>query len=508
MLTNPTASPKSRRCSVTLILALGCAVLALAWPGWLTTLRAETYYNAIKVVAGQDQIGQSGATLAPFVVRLVQPEAGRPVVWTVPAGQGTFAGATTVTRRTDANGEAQVQLTLGSQPSVAVTATLEGGNTVVFSATCGNCIAVPPALADAAIAGLKQMSTLAPSAILAARTQATNIGLRLLNLRKGGAAISASGLSLNQDGEALPVGLAASQMFSLFGRGGGASADASPFGNIGVFANGIGSFGDLRSSSREPSFDFHTAGMTTGADYRVLPSLVLGAAFGYASVKNEFDGDAGQTTARAYSLSAYGGYTLGGFHADGIVTYGWNDYDTERNIAVPGGVVTAKGSPGGNQVAVSVNTGYDWSFGALTVGPSVRVNYVHVDVDRFSERGAGDFDLKVKSQTAESLTTSLGGEISYAVSVPFGVLTPLVRFEWEHEYKGGSRLTSGTLLTDPTQTLFSVRTDTPDRDYFNLGAGITGTFPGGWSTFLYYETILGRSRLTNHTLTLGVRFEF
>src|SRR5262245_30395739 len=183
-------------------------------------------------------------------------------------------------------------------------------------------------------------------------------------------------------------------------------------------------------------------------------------------MRSDFDGNAGEVSSKGLLLSAYAGFTLGGFHADGILSYGWMHYDTERNLFSPTGRVTAKASPGGDQFAVAGNTGYDWSFGALTVGPSIRVTYVDVAVESFTERGGGPFNLKVHRQTSESLTTALGGEVSYAISVPFGVLTPLVRFEWEHEYLAGSRLVTGTLVSDSTQTLFGARSDSPDRDYF------------------------------------------
>jgi outer membrane autotransporter protein len=474
----------------------------------------------ISIQSGQNQSGGTGTTLAPFVVHVTQngqPVSGLNVSWAVNAGGGTLSGgpSTVVSGGTSSN-----TLTLGSVTTVTVQASVPGGNSVVFNATCSTCAAggggptpPPPAqiLVESANQGLQQATTLAPTAFAAAQTQATNIGLRLMNLRRGGPAVSAGGLSFNMDGQPVPVGLAASGLFSLAEKGGGASADPTGLGSLGlgVFVNGIGTFGDQRASNREPGFDFHTAGLTAGVDYRVLPQLVLGAAFGYASVETDYDANAGEMSANTYSVSVYGSYFLGtAFHLDAIFTYGWNDYDTKRNIAFPGISATAKADPSGNQLAVGASAGYDFHFGALTVGPSLRVSYVNVDVDRYRERGAGIFDLGVKSQNAESLTTSLGGEISYAISVPFGVLTPLIRFEWEHEYLGGSRLVQGTLVSDPTQTLFSARTNDPDRDYFNLGVGITGTFRSGVSAFFYYETILGQSRVTNHLFTLGVRVDF
>jgi outer membrane autotransporter protein len=477
----------------------------------------------ISISSGGGQTGGTGTALAPFVVHVTQngqPASGVNVSWAVNPGGGTLSGgaSTPVSGGTSSN-----TLTLGTVTAVTVQAAVPGGNSVTFAATCSNCAGggpLPPPppptplaqiLVESANQGLQQATTLAPTSFAAAHTQATNIGLRLLNLRRGGPAISAGGLSLNMDGQSVPVGLAASGLFSLGEKGGGASADPTGLGGLGlgVFVNGIGSFGDQRASSREPGFDFHTLGLTAGVDYRVLPQLVLGAAFGYASVKTDFDANAGEMNSNTYSVSVYASYFLGAsFHLDGIFTYGWNDYDTKRNIVFPGVSATAKADPSGNQLAVGANAGYDFHFGGLTVGPSFRVSYVNVDVDKYRERGAGIFDLSVKSQNAESLTTALGGEVSYAISVPFGVLTPLVRFEWEHEYLAGSRIVQGTLISDPSQTLFAARTNNPDRDYFNLGAGITGTFRSGVSAFFYWETILGQSRVTNHLFTLGVRVDF
>ena len=491
------------RFATTLTLAIACGAMALFWPGWMTALRAQSYVILSK--ASNDGAAPSGQHLS-LVVQTTPSTSNLPVHWTVSAGDGALDSSTSTT---DALGRASNRVRVGSTRSISVQAALVGGTPVTFEVTCTNCedhAPVVPGLEEA-LAGLRQASTMIPTALLATRTQLNNIGLRLLSLRRGGPAASAGGLSLNIEGQPAPVGLAASQGFSLF-KGTGASADPSPFGNLGVFANGLGTFGDQRSSSREPGFDFHTAGMTAGADYRVLPNLVLGGAIGYGSMKNEFDANAGDVSAQGFALSAYAGFTLGGFHADGIFTYGWMYYDTERNIFVPTGRVTAKASPGGDQLAFGANTGYDWSFGALTIGPSLRVTYVNVGVDSFTEKGGGAFNLRVRSQNQESLTTSLGGEVSYAISVPFGVLTPLVRFEWEHEYLGGSRLVSGTLVADSTQTLFGIRTNNPDRDYFNLGVGLTGTFRSGVSAFFYYESLLGRDRITNHSFTAGVRFEF
>lgn len=455
----------------------------------------------ISIVSGNNQTGVINAKLAnPFVVSVTQGGAkappGTPVTWQIASGGGTLSPCTT---QTDGNGQASCSLALGpTLGAVTVKASTKDGF-VTFSVNDAT---------QAAVTGLKQFSAMGNVALSTAQVQATNIGLRLANLRRGASGVSLGGLSLGIDGQPIPLSAVAS-LIPGGGRGGGASADRSVLGNLGVFLNGQGSFGDQQASNREPGFDFHTAGLTAGADYKLTNQLILGAAFGYLNTKTDFDAGAGNMHTNGYSLSAYGSYYLTDkFYLDGIATYGWNGYDTTRNITVSDISESAKASPDGTQFALSVNGGYNFNFGAVTVGPSLRANYIRVHIDSFTERGADLFNLSVNSQTVESVTTALGGQVSYAISTPWGVVLPLARFEWEHEYKGGSRLITGSLVADPLRTQFSVPTNNPDRDYFNLGAGISATLKAGASAFVYYETVLGRDRIANHSFTGGVRFEF
>jgi len=91
--------------------------------------------------------------------------------------------------------------------------------------------------------------------------------------------------------------------------------------------------------------------------------------------------------------------------------------------------------------------------------------------------------------------------------MPWGVLTPLARFEWEHEYKGNSRTVTASLVADPTTTV-AAQTNGPDRDYVNFGVGLSATFKRGVSAFVAYDTVTGRAHFTSHAFNAGLRFEF
>jgi len=345
----------------------------------------------------------------------------------------------------------------------------------------------------------------------------TNIGLHLANLRG-----AAPGLSLGS----LSRGVALATSDPLLGTisklaqplewGGGASADSSsPPARFGAFANGQGSFGDQDVTPRQPGFDFHTAGFTIGGDYRFTDRFLLGMAFDYVQTNVNFDASAGSFTNKAYSLSAYGTYyILEKLYVDAIVTFGWDNYDAQRNVQ---GTGTATGTPSGTHLAPSLSVGYNFNVAAFTFGPTGRLEYVRVDIDAYREHGADPFNLSIRSQTVESLTTAFGGQASYAISTPWGVFLPLIRSEWVHEYEGNSRHVVGSFTTNPvtpptltsvSPTVFSVGTGSPDRDYFRLGGGVSGTFKAGISAFLYYEAVLGRTNFVDNTFHAGARFEF
>jgi len=54
---------------------------------------------------------------------------------------------------------------------------------------------------------------------------------------------------------------------------------------------------------------------------------------------------------------------------------------------------------------------------------------------------------------------------------------------------------------------FDFVTDKPDRDYFNVGAGVVFVLPDGISPFLNYTAEVANRFEEVHTVTAGVRLE-
>ncbi|MCG8456052.1 MAG: autotransporter outer membrane beta-barrel domain-containing protein, partial [Holophagales bacterium] len=202
------------------------------------------------------------------------------------------------------------------------------------------------------------------------------------------------------------------------------------------------------------------------------------------------------------------------FYVDGVLSYGRNSYDTERVIVLPAQLAgqqrfVAVGDPDSDQIAAHVSVGYDLLLGdALTLGGFVRGSWVRADIEAYAETGSFFFDLAFDSQEVESLLGEVGVEVTYPWSVSWGVLQPLLRVAYLHEFEDGLPAIRGRFLRDPSQRIFRLEGQAIDADFFNLAAGITATLPGGWATYFQYDTDLQRDDLDIYTLSGGFRFQF
>jgi outer membrane autotransporter protein len=341
--------------------------------------------------------------------------------------------------------------------------------------------------------------------ITATRTSFNAIAGRLGALRAGARGFQVAGLGSG----ALPVNLA-----SLANPLGGAAGDSSGvWDKLGGFVNGNYNTGNVDSSLNQLGYNLNSGSINAGLDYRFSNDLILGAAFTYTRAESSFDRNGGSLDSNAYTGALYGTYyATDNLYFDAITSIGAIDYASTRQISyvVPEVVNTqAKAAPTGNQYSVSVGSGYNFAVKQWLFNPYVKANYIKLDVDRFSESGGNGWGMAFSDQGVESVTTTVGNQISYAFSTSWGVFTPNVRGEWHHQYKDGSRNIAVRFLGDTTSGLsFNTVTNSPDRNYFTVGTGVSGTFAGGLSAFLNYDALVGYRDVESHLFTMGARLEF
>ncbi|MDJ0808016.1 MAG: autotransporter outer membrane beta-barrel domain-containing protein [Gammaproteobacteria bacterium] len=359
---------------------------------------------------------------------------------------------------------------------------------------------------------LQQFAAAGTVTIISTLIQHQNLGLRQTKLRRKTAdEIDVSGLNFNIGGELVSMG----QLVSLLSghQYSGSSTDHASLSNQpGFFATGTISIGERDETDSETGFDFSTGGLTAGADYAMTDNLFLGGALGYSRIDSEFDQSTGDLDVDGYSIAIYSTYNVpNGFYVDGILRFGWSDYEQDRKFILDGTLQTASASYDSHDYSVSLSTGLKLNSGPWNLEPFARIDYVEIEIDSFDEKaetaGADSSLLSIDEQSIRSLKSALGGQLSYSLSTQQAVYVPTLRFEWQHEFQDDSRTINSQFVSNPAvQTSFV--TDNPDRDFFNMGAGVTAVFANGMMGFLYYEYLLGHSEISQHTINGGIRIEF
>jgi outer membrane autotransporter protein len=406
-------------------------------------------------------------------------------------------------------GQSGLDTTQTNMAEVIEVACPKGTNEPDFQLRCNRLVGAARGAPASATTALQVVSPeqMPSQGIGATRTSFNAIGGRLAALRAGVRGFQVAGLTNGQ-----PLTSLASLAPSY--TGGSAGEGSEIWERLGVFVNGNYNTGDVDSAFNQLGYNFNSGTVTAGIDYRFTKDLILGTAFSYTRSESGFDNNGGSLDSNAYNGAFYGTYyATDSLYFDAITTFGGVSYDSVRNIrySVPLETINtkAKANPNGEQYSVSLGGGYNFALQEWTLNPYARVSYIKLDVDGFKEQGGDGWAMRFSDQTVESVTTTLGGQVSYALSTQWGVFLPNLRGEWHHQYKDNSRTIAVAFLGDTTSGLvFDTVTDDPDRNYFTVGTGVSGTFAKGLTAFLNYDTLLGYRNVDSHLFTVGARLEF
>jgi outer membrane autotransporter protein len=283
---------------------------------------------------------------------------------------------------------------------------------------------------------------------------------------------------------------------------GGAAADTMPFEGLNLFVSGDYQH-KFYDGSAEANFDSHRGGITVGLDSPMSWGLI-GGALNYNYTSGEFDHDGGD-----FQQNSFGGLLYGSFYPsdssfiDGVIGLAGKGYNLDRTTVVAGAIRgNAEGDAMGFEFQSSLSGGYDFSFDNFTIGPRLGIHYLRTELGDFSE--SGNAPLHYEEQVEDSLTSTVGFQGSVAISTSFGVVVPQVNAEYVHEFLNDRRTVHATGAGGVPVNFV---TDPPDRDYFNVGAGVVFVLPEGISPFLNFSAEVANRFEETQTVTAGVRLE-
>jgi outer membrane autotransporter protein len=328
-----------------------------------------------------------------------------------------------------------------------------------------------------------------------------------------GAAASAS-LSIDTRGEAEEQRILRRLRERRDGGGAGGADDAMGLRGLSLFVSSDYESFEKGVTRFEPGYDRDTWGGTVGADYSFGGKAIVGLAFNYSHADGTFSRHGGTFETTAYSPLLYGSVLPApNFFVDLLAGYTRRDYTIARRysfansgVSIP--VAVAHGDTNGNEFKTGVNAGYDFVAGRLTAGPRVGFNFRENHIDSYAERGDTGLELAYDKQHRTSFTSNVGAFASLAISTGIGVVVPQATLEWVHEFQDNQRVIYFHFVEDLGGTRLRFQTDTPDRDYFNAGAGVVLILPRGLSPFFNFRQFFGYRRQSSQTFTVGLRFAF
>jgi len=280
----------------------------------------------------------------------------------------------------------------------------------------------------------------------------------------------------------------------------------------GYYLAGVGTAGRLLEANSDaglqPGYAFGGGGISAGADYRLSEHLAAGLSLGYllshASVYAPASGTVDNHSVR-YGLyaTAFTGEARLNAYAGGAE----DSFSTNRGVIFGDINRTATGAPNGRELNLSAAASYDlatMNWGIYS--PFAAINYDHLDIDSFTEDGAGALDLSVGAQSAKSLRSTLGLRFAQKARLESILLTPYASLGWRHEFDNQGRPIDAQLASG-VGSPFTVATGDFARDGTVLGAGISADFGKQTTAKLDYAGDF-RSHFMDNAFNASVRFRF
>ncbi|MBF9172978.1 putative Ig domain-containing protein [Xanthomonas campestris pv. campestris] len=267
----------------------------------------------------------------------------------------------------------------------------------------------------------------------------------------------------------------------------GGNGGAQGQGDLGLWVGGAIRSGSLNRQANTNGVDFQTDGLSVGADYRLAPSLAVGAGLGWGRDDSDVGRNGSHSKATAYTMALYASFHPGkAFFFDTLVGYQLLSYDLRRFVTDDASM--AEGSRDGKQWIASLSSGADLQRGNLQITPYARVDVARATLDGYVEDGIAPFALRYDDMDVATTTGNLGLRLEWRRDVAWGRLTPQVRVEYQRDFQGRGDATLGyaDIIGGP---VYRTGQNAFDRNRLMVGIGAALLTEQGLSTRLEYRGI-------------------
>ncbi len=260
---------------------------------------------------------------------------------------------------------------------------------------------------------------------------------------------------------------------------------------------------------------YTAGGITAGLDYRVSQNLTLGAALTYVEDNRSADGMKLDSSAVAPAL--YGRFAMNRAFIDGYLGYAFTDGKSRRFIPFGDEVLTAEASPRSGQFMAGAVAGVKLdgtAFGmdralpaGLSVTPFVGFDIAQMNINGYTERGAGALAIALAARQFTDARLSAGFELAFDLPLAGGVLTPSLKASVTQRV--GDRI-------DNADAYYAIAPDLPfrltgpanARTYGTLGAGLGFRVNDAVTAQIAYQADISGGGFHDNRLTAKAQVRF
>lgn len=216
-------------------------------------------------------------------------------------------------------------------------------------------------------------------------------------------------------------------------------------GETGGWVRGFGQWLDRDATAERYGYRASGGGVIAGIDTIVGEGWRVGGFTAYGRSSTKTDGGLGEGTADLATLGIYGGYTKDRYHLDGSLSVGYGWSETDRVIALPGLLRTAKGETEGLTVQSRIALGATYDVSGWSVGPEAWVGYTGLQQKGYTETGAGSLNARVDELWLGEVGTGLGVTVGRGFDLGGPVLMPAVTLGMGYRSPTGDDSMTGVL---------------------------------------------------------------
>jgi len=265
--------------------------------------------------------------------------------------------------------------------------------------------------------------------------------------------------------------------------------------------------GSLSAGTADVATDLH--GLLFGVDARVATRTVVGALLGTSRGEQRLSGlDTDATFDYPLVAGLYAAYHGERLRLAALWSYSGGEVEMERRIHTAGVNGTARADYDLTHWAAHGEVGYAiWRSSHAVVEPRAGVDFISIERDGATERGATGLNLAVARETVDELSSEIGLRWSGRFAEASGtVWTPEMGVGWHERFTDADRWAVARFAGSGAPP-FAVQSAEPDSGHARVNAGVTVALANDVRLFLHYDGAFGNDYRSSAG-SVGAQWQF